>query len=251
MYVRSGLNLVGLISLSSKDVGASIHGVPIVATLDKMREFIQLEKISQIIFSTQSISYESIIKSMSQIGNVGVDFKIIPQNLEVMIGKSSVEKLSDYQLVDVDYAIGKAYNRVVKRLFDFTLSVIILIPAVVFWLLPMIIQKVRDKKIEIWGENGDKELLIQYKNEPFKGMINKLFLIFYIFSGKLSFVGAPLIQTSEKQPNYFYKPGLFGLVSLNRQHIKTANQQDKYDLFYLKNQNIWLDLEIILKSLFN
>ncbi len=249
-YIRSGLNLIGLISLSSDEVGTKINGVPVVTTLDKMKDYIGLEKINQIIFSTHSISYEKIIKTMSQIGNSGVDYKIVPQNLEVIIGKSSVERLTDYQLVDIDYAIGKAYNRVIKRLFDLIFSIIILIPILIIWLVPLVVKWIRKSKIQIWGEKGEKECIIQNDKNPFHGFLNKLFLVFYIFSGRISFVGAPLRQISEQQPHYFYKPGIYGLHQLNSHHIENFTQEEKFELFYLKNQDIWLDMEIILKSLF-
>jgi lipopolysaccharide/colanic/teichoic acid biosynthesis glycosyltransferase len=249
-YVRSGLNLIGLISLSSDEVGTKINGVPVVTTLDKMKDYIGLEKINQIIFSTHSISYEKIIKTMSQIGNSGVDYKIVPQNLEVIIGKSSVERLTDYQLVDIDYAIGKAYNRVIKRLFDLIFSIIILIPTLIIWLVPLVVKWIRKSKIQIWGEKGETEYIIQNDKNPFHGFLNKLFLVFYIFSGRISFVGAPLRQISEQQPHYFYKPGIYGLHQLNRHQIENVAQEERFELFYLKNQDIWLDMEIILKSLF-
>ena len=249
-YVRSGLNLIGLISLSSDEVGTKINGVPVVTTLDKMKDYIGLEKINQIIFSTHSISYEKIIKTMSQIGNSGVDYKIVPQNLEVIIGKSSVERLTDYQLVDIDYAIGKAYNRVIKRLFDLIFSIIILIPTLIIWLVPLVVKWIRKSKIQIWGEKGETKYIIQNDKNPFHGFLNKLFLVFYIFSGRISFVGAPLRQISEQQPHYFYKPGIYGLHQLNRHQIENVAQEERFELFYLKNQDIWLDMEIILKSIF-
>jgi lipopolysaccharide/colanic/teichoic acid biosynthesis glycosyltransferase len=249
-FVRSGINLIGLISLSSDEVGTRINGVPVVTTIDKMKDYIQLEKINQIIFSTHSISYEIIIKTMSQIGNSGVDYKIVPQNLEVIIGKSSVERLTDYQLVDIDYAIGKANNRVIKRLFDLIFSLFILIPTTIFWLVPFIVKWYKKSRIQIWGEKGEKIYIIHNLKKPFNGFFNKLFLIFYVFIGKISFVGAPLKQISEKQSYYFYKPGLYGLTQLNNHQRENSTEEERYDLFYLKNQNIWLDLEIILKSLF-
>jgi len=248
-YVRSGLNLIGLISLSPDEVGTKIHGAAVVTTLDKMKDYIRLEKINQIIFSTHSISYETIIKTMSQIGNTGVDYKIVPQNLEVIIGKSSVERLTDYQLVDIDYAIGKAYNRVIKRLFDLILSIIILFPTLIIWLIPFVVKSIRKNKIQIWGDKGEKKYIVQDVRNPFHGFLNRLYLVLYIFIGRISFVGAPLRQIIEDQPYYFYKPGIFGLTQLNRHHIEEGKQEERFDLFYLKNQNIWLDLEIILKSL--
>jgi GT2 family glycosyltransferase/lipopolysaccharide/colanic/teichoic acid biosynthesis glycosyltransferase len=249
-YVRSGLNLIGLISLSPSEVGTKIKGVPVVTTLDKMKDYVRLEKINQIIFSTHSITYESIIKAMSHIGNSGVDYKIVPQNLEIIIGKSTIERLTDYQFVDIDYAIGRAYNRMAKRLFDIVLSMIILIPTFFIWLIPFIINQFKKSTVKIWGEKGEEVAIIQHKNKPFKGLLNTLYLVLYILKGRISFVGSPLKKISENQPYYFYKPGICGLIQLNRHQIEDSSQEKRYDLFYLKNQTIWLDLEIIFRSIF-
>ncbi len=249
-YVQTGINLVGLVAVFPENIGQKINGVPVVTTLEKMRDYIRLEKIDQIIFSTHSISYELIIKTMSQIGNSGVEYKIVPHNLEIIIGKSSVERFTEYQFVDIDYAIGKASNRIIKRFFDMTISTITLLPLIPIWLPALVFGWKKKNRIDIWGEKGEVQPLIQKTGHPFKGIINNLFLLLYIFSGRLSLVGSPLKKSSEEQPLYFYKPGIFGLLQLNRHHIEKSEEGEKYELFYLKNQNIWLDIEIILKSLF-
>ena len=39
-----------------------------------------------------------------------------------------------------------------------------------------------------------------------------------------------------------------GLVQINQGKIISPDEDEVYDLFYLKNQNFWLDIEIILKT---
>ena len=56
--------------------------------------------------------------------------------------------------------------------------------------------------------------------------------------------------TDEKQPLYFYKPGITGLLQINRHRIDKKENEERFELFYLKHQSIWLDLEIILKRFF-
>jgi lipopolysaccharide/colanic/teichoic acid biosynthesis glycosyltransferase len=249
-YVQTGFNLIGLISLSPEEIGKKIQGIPIVATLERMNEYIRLEKVNQVIFSTHNISYEMIIKSMSKIDNSGVEYKIVPQNLEVIIGKSSIERFNEYQFVDIDYAIGKTYNRIIKRVIDIFLSALILLIAMPVWILPVIFKWKNHETIFIWGKKGEKVGITQNIKRPFLGFLNRLFLILYIFIGRLSFVGAPLKRITERQPLYFYKPGIFGFLQLNYSRVESAEEEERYELFYLKNQNIWLDLEIILKSIF-
>ncbi len=156
----------------------------------------------------------------------------------------------DYALVDIDYAIGKAYNRIMKRALDLILSASILILSSPIWISTLLLRWKKLKRIRIWGEMGKKMNIVQYNNRPFKSCFNRLQLIFYIFIGRLSFVGAPIRQLTDKQPFYYYKPGLCGLSQLNQSRITSKEEEERYELYYLQNQNIWLDLEIILKSIF-
>jgi lipopolysaccharide/colanic/teichoic acid biosynthesis glycosyltransferase len=249
-YIRTGFDLIGLVSLSPSEVGKKISGVPVVTSIDKMSEYVKIEKVNQVIFSTHSITYELIIRTMSRIEDTGVEYKIVPQNLEVIIGKSSVERFTEYQFVDIDYAIGKTSNRIQKRAFDIIISFIMLIISLPVWAIARIFRWKGKSKILIWGEKGQQEAIIQNKKNPFKGTLNRILLLYYIFMGRVSFVGAALKQISKDQPHYFYKPGLFGLAQLSQNGADTSIEEKKYDLYYLKNQNIWLDIEIILKSLF-
>ena len=247
-HVQVGYELVGLATLNSSDVGKKINGVDVVCSIDKLHEYIRLEKITQVIFSTHNISYETIIQTMSRMDNTRVTFKIAPENLEVIIGKSMVERLTDYPLLDIDYAIGKPFNRFTKRMVDLIISTLILLPTLPVWAFNLLLDPKHKLKIRIWGDKGQEVTLIQNKAKPFAGFLNQLLLIIYIFLGKISFVGAPFRNVSQLQPDYFYKPGLTGLVQINQDKIYQSEENEVYDLFYIKNQSFWLDLEIIIKT---
>jgi GT2 family glycosyltransferase len=244
--VNAGIELVGLVSPTMDDVGKTIEQVPVVCDVGSLREFARLEKIDQIIFTSHDISYEVILSTMSMMKDAKIEFKIIAADLDVIIGKSTVERLIDYPLVDIDYAYGKTFNRIIKRIFDFSFSSVLLV-----MLFPVIIvlkpfSRSRREQRCIWDGRGEKMRIIQYRSPYAKGLLNFAHFLFYIVQGKMSFVGAPFRDCREARPNFFYKPGLTGMVQVN-----TADDPpEKYELYYLKNQSIWLDLEIILKAIF-
>jgi lipopolysaccharide/colanic/teichoic acid biosynthesis glycosyltransferase len=73
-----------------------------------------------------------------------------------------------------------------------------------------------------------------------------------IFAGKISFVGSPLFSHNPL-PKIgslkSYKPGITGIVQINNHNIYSKRDAEKYHLFYIKNQSLLLDVEILIKSI--
>lgn len=82
-----------------------------------------------------------------------------------------------------------------------------------------------------------------------------------ILKGELSFIGpraewVELAKIFEKEipfykKRYLVKPGLIGWAQINfkpSKSVKEAREKFEYDLYYIKNRSLLLDLEIILKS---
>ena len=65
-----------------------------------------------------------------------------------------------------------------------------------------------------------------------------------VLSGNASLVG-PDLSTSSKD-NYLGKTGLTGYWYIENEN---PEELEKLNFYYAKNQNIWLDLEILAKSL--
>jgi lipopolysaccharide/colanic/teichoic acid biosynthesis glycosyltransferase len=74
-------------------------------------------------------------------------------------------------------------------------------------------------------------------------------LIFYVLIGKISFVGSPIIENRKHIPLY-YKPGITGLRQLNESRLFRDSEKEKFELFYVQNYSIWMDVDILVKSLF-
>ena len=83
-----------------------------------------------------------------------------------------------------------------------------------------------------------------------------------IFKGELSFVGPrtewiEFAKIFEKEipfykQRYLVKPGLFGWAQINfpaSKSVDEAKEKFEYDLYYIKNHSLLLDLEIILKTI--
>ena len=213
-------SVAGLIGLSNKDIGKKFEDLEVIGTIENIEKVIKDKQIKEVIFSSQELSYNQMMKIVSKCQNENVEFKLIGNNLDFIVGKTSVSMLDDIPLIQISYNISNSLLRLIKSLFDYTLSVLVL-----FFIYPFIyfITKV-SKKQTIF-----RKFIL---NVP------------QVFTGKVSFVGP---QKAESNGNlYLGKKGLTGLW-----FTENANERDyeKLNIFYAKNQNVWLDLEILGKTL--
>ncbi|NOX38767.1 MAG: glycosyltransferase [Calditrichaeota bacterium] len=243
--------LLGVILVSDAEEFPGRSDIPVLGTLDHLAGLIRIHRIRQVIFATDALSYEHILGTMSQIRDPRVEFKMVPSSSEFMIGKSTIERLDDYPFLEIDYAIGRPFNRFVKRSFDIGLSGLSLLLAAPVLLPLLIFRWSRIRRISFhFGPEGEKTILQIDEFRPEWGL-NRWLLIWEIFRGKLSFVGAPFPPEASLRahPEYWYKPGITGLVQLNWEKIQIPDDMERYHLFYMKNQSLLLDVEILLKAL--
>ena len=212
----------GLIGYSHKDIGNQMNGYEVVGSIDNINKVIADKKINEVIFSPDELSYNKMMSIVANNTSDGVDFKLIGSNLDFLVGKASVSVLEDIPLIDISLNISNPVSRFIKLLMDYTLGFFALI-----FIYPLI-------------------YLIS-KTDSQKSDFRKFILgIPSIFSGKVSLVGPQ--NQSEESKIFLGKKGLTGLWYLEK---GSANSTEKLDLIYARNQNIWLDLEILGKTFNN
>lgn len=248
-----GYDLIGVVTIDNNGGQPSNSSMQVLGKLEDLPKLVRFYRIKQIIFSTEELSYEQILKSMTKIETPFVEFKIVPSNLEVMIGKSNIERLDDYPLLEIEYAIGKPFNRFTKRSFDISLSAPVVIMTAPVALPIVFLKRRKLGEFKINGDKGVEITILQLDRKNFKKWINRWLLFWEVVRGKISIVGSPIMdyqKLSQKDRNFSYKPGLTGIVQINRKKIRHPDDAEKYHLFYLKNQSLLLDVEILLKAFF-
>ncbi|WP_457566245.1 glycosyltransferase [Caldithrix abyssi] len=243
-YVTSSIKILGLAALERKDVGKSLKRIPVVTTLKDLPEYIRLNRIDLVIFTTHHLSFQEILTTMSRVQRPDIEFKMVPDHLEFMIGKSNVERLDALPLVDIEFGYGKPFNKIIKRLFDLGLALLLLIVLLPFHLWNVLTGAGRIAQKTLIGQGG-KEIPVLTSDK--KGLRFTLNLL-NILVGKISFVGAPMTSDHKKAPIYDYKPGLTGIVQLNREKITDDEMRETYEAHYIKNQGLFMDLELLMKA---
>ncbi|MCX7797887.1 MAG: glycosyltransferase [Melioribacter sp.] len=220
--ITSLYQIVGFVGLNKKEIGEKVGNYKILGALDNIKKLIMEEKIEKVIFSSDNISFEKIFSVVSECQGLNVEFMVAGKELDYLVGKSSVTMLDDIPLLKINYNISSFGHRLTKLIFDYTLSLILLLIYPFIFLL----QKFSSKKNDFY---------------------NFILQVPEVLKGKKSFVGPKF--TSYYGDLYVGKIGLTGMWFVENVSEEDEEEIKSLDVFYAKNQNIWLDLEIIGRTL--
>lgn len=210
----------GFVGFTHKQIGQKINEFTVIGSIENLNKVIRENKIDEVIFSTGELSYNQMMNLVASCQNENVEFKIIGDNLDFMVGKTSVSILDDVPLFSIQYNISNPTSIVVKRLFDIKLSLLVL-----FLVYPFIyfISKLSNK------ESGFRDFILKIPS---------------VLRGKFSFVGP---QTDSRIGNlYLGKKGLTGLWFTENLE---GQDSEKIDIYYARNQSVWLDIEILGRTI--
>lgn len=212
-------NIIGIIGNSYKQVGEKINSFEVLGTEQNINKIIRDYKINEVIFSSSALTYNKMIQIVSSLSNENVEFLVVGDDQDFIVGKTAVSILEDLPLFEVKFNISDMKMKIIKRLFDFTLSFISLI-----FVYPFIFFHTKITK----------------KQSDFAKFVLKTPLVFI---GKLSFVGPK--EDSSDDKIFLGKKGLTGFWYIE---LGDDEYQEKLNFYYAKNQNIWMDIEILTKS---
>lgn len=128
-------SFIGLVGNSGKRIENGYVG-----NIDQIDEVIEIYNIDEIIFCGSSMSSQLIMDLMLSLKKHNVNFKIAPPGSHFVVGSNSIDTFSDLFTIDIN-AVNKPSNRRNKRVFDFFISLVLLIS------LPFTIFLVKNK----WG----------------------------------------------------------------------------------------------------
>ncbi len=243
--------LVGVLIQKASPWTDTFEGVPIIGRPEHAPDLIRFHKIDQILFSGSAIPTGDMLALMSQIRDPLVAVKLVPESMDFIIGKSNVEYLDDIALVDVDIPYRRPWNRFLKRNLDIAIASLLLIATAIPGLISMLRAHGKGaslRRVWLYAEETRPTRILLF--EPYAGFrwTNRFMLLGYILTGKLSFVGAPLVADRHPMPVY-YKPGLTGLRQLNEARLNTEIERENHERFYVQNHSVWMDLGLLLQAL--
>jgi len=220
--VESEFNILGYVSTNGSNTKEY------VGNLDNLKDLIKTNGVKTLIFAKSVLSNEQIFDLMWNLNDQKINYRILSGDKELLVGKSSLDKIDEMYLMNIEYNISKKTNIFVKRFFDLAIGFVSLLTIFpIAWLLT------RSKNFNSQKSKFRKKLL----------------LLPNVFKGTLSFVGRSTWDETSEGLEYLGKKGLTGLVQINYYKNPTKEETEFYNYYYAKNQSLALDIEIILKTI--
>src|SRR5690606_27545859 len=154
--------IVGVIVQNDVDWVDRLENIAVIGRTEHVPDLVRFHSIDQLIFLGNTVSNDEILNIMTQIRREDVFFKIVPESMDFIIGKSNVEYFDDIPLVDVRLAYSVPWNQFLKRNLDFWLSLIIIIFGAPIAFIPsayILMKRGLPQKIEFYLDGTHKKSL--------------------------------------------------------------------------------------------
>jgi exopolysaccharide biosynthesis polyprenyl glycosylphosphotransferase len=278
--------IVGLISTSKEFVGKIIDNYEVKGTISSLKEIIKSENVDVVIFADEKLPLSAVMSIISNMDIKDVAFFIVSQGFEAVKYGLNVEFIGSLPLVELGFETKNPFYDVIKRIFDFVVSLILLLILIPVFIVIAIAIKIDSPGPVFFiqervGKDGKIFKVIKfrtmYKDTPKFALsprsqgdpritkvgaflrrwsLDELPQLINVLKGEMSLVGPrpemPQI-VAEYEPwqreRLKVKPGITGIWQILGRKDLPLEKNIQYDLIYVKNRSFLLDIIIILKTI--
>ncbi len=242
------VQVAGVIHQSGKIEQGRQLSESVIGSVNQLEELVKSTRADTVIFLMDYVSHTELLNSIKSLRNTDADIKVVPGEMNFMLGKAEVDYLDDMPLVDLDLNYYNPVQKLAKRIFDFSLSLfLVLLLSPFSFFLPF----KRDSMVSIpvYDGNNYKSLNLLETKSRIDVWCNRLLASWGVLTGRVSFAGSDVYpQKDAGNGNKRFKTGLTGYSQINSERISSISEEEKFDLYYLQNYSVWLDLDILFKA---
>ena len=237
-FPESDINIIGYTDTSNPTLSNKFLG-----KIDYLKDIAIKTNITEIIIREEYLSKFEIFSIIKKLKGLNLLFKVIPKGNNIILSKGEIENISGIELLSYEIPFLERSNIIIKRFFDIILSILLLVLTMPLHIILFIIYGYQNKKM--WTIEN-KHIILKSFNIR-NNLLNKIPLLLSVLNGNISFVGSRLTSTNHAYPKHILKPGI---LSLNNTERFKYNDEHRLETYYIKNQSLIFDLEIILKTVF-
>ena len=262
------------------------YTVPVLGTGDNVGKLVKLHRIDEIILAISNINNDTCIKILDKLKKEKVKVSFIPNLYKVFVHRVSIGHIGPFPVAfEHDGEVKRAYLAV-KRFLDLIMSIALLILLSPLFLVLALAIKFDSKgpvffKQNRVGKNGKLFEIYKFRSmrtdaDPYsvnptegsdprvtrmgrllrKTSLDELPQLINVLKGEMAFVGPRpempfIVETYNGTHRERLKvlPGITGLWQLSGDRKKAIHENMDYDLYYIKNMSLSLDVAILIETL--
>ncbi|PJF41729.1 MAG: sugar transferase [Chloroflexi bacterium] len=285
---EQGVHLHGYIRYE-EDVAPENLNAPVIGTVQKMTDILAEYKINEIIITIDGqrrIDFHQLLRILQQYTPA---IRLAPDYSEYAYFRVSVDDFEGFPLLGLRQPILSPSQRLIKRIFDIVVSLLVMtLGSPIFVLVAIAVRLDSSGPIIIWqeriGQYGKPFKMLKFRSmiagaeRENKGAkikqrdderitrigrfirrtsLDELPQFVNILRGEMSLVG-PRPELPERVVDYqdwqrkrFEVPqGLTGWWQINGRADLPMIENTEYDLYYISHYSLWLDLQILFRTIF-
>jgi len=284
---RCGILPVGFVEDNPEKAGILLHGLPVLGNSSQLPELVAENKVSLLVVAGIRKKSRVLVNTLIKASWHGCQLIDVPTIMEYLTGTLPLGHISDSWLFEWNLKRSNIYYQRIKRIIDLILSIFFLIISLHLFLIIALLVKLDSRgpvffRQERSGQDGNLFQILKFRtmqagaekgptwtsyNDPRSTRVGKFIRklrldelpqLINILRGEMSFIGPrPLVSSeiNDGMPYFNYrllvKPGLTGWAQVMYPEglsLDTTPEKIKYDLYYIKNMGLILDLAILLKT---
>lgn len=230
------------------DGDADLSGEEYAGSIDNLKELVDTKRADIVVFLLDSVRHGDLLTSIRQLRDVDVEIKVVPDQMNFILGKADIEYLDDLAVMDLQLPYFNPVQRFIKRIIEAGigfLGLLVLIPMAWIWFLKRKDQRVT---VSVFDGTRNRKISLLPHDRLSNKILNRLTVCYSLLKGNISLVGS-LPGSYQENASNRYRTGLTGYAQINRDRIQNSKDREQFDLHYLQNYTIWMDLDILLKAM--
>ncbi len=221
------LRLVGFVDTADGDPGAT--AVARLGAAHHLRDLVRLREIDDVIFAADSLTNTTILRMMRGLRDLPVQFKILTQGQDRIIGKASVDDFST-PLREAELFVAPLRSHAARRCLEIPVALLGIALRAPVGLLLRISGKRRTPP--------HRPLAAATPNMP------------SVLAGRRALVGYDATARTKPPKDWGLQPGLVSILDTLAATPTDIVETHRAYWFYAHNQSAALDIEILLRALF-
>ena len=166
---KNGQHFVGFVSVHNNINFLVEKNLEHLGTHENLEKIVEEYAVEEVIIAVESSEHEKLENIINRLELCKVTIKMIPDTYDIISGKVRMESLSSSPLVEIDHRLMPLWQRFLKRLFDITASLLLLLLLSPVMLASAIIIYMHDKGSVFFcqkriGHNGKEFSMIKFRS---------------------------------------------------------------------------------------